>query len=87
MLNKKIYSFLSVLFLILMLAPLASDKYFDFILGIHIFSPIIFGVLGVFFGLIGVKGLVKIYIVAANLFVLGFFVLVTFMGIYGFQQP
>ena len=88
MLNKKIYSFLSVLFLVLMISPLvAGDEYFSFILDISIFFPIIGGVLGVFFGMIGVKGLVRVCIVAGNLYVLAFYILVTFMGIYGFREP
>jgi len=87
-LNKKIYSYLSVLFLILMLSPLvAGDEYFLLILDISIFLPIIWGVLGVFFGMLGVKGLIRVYIVVANLFVLVFYILITFIGIYGFQQP
>lgn len=87
-LNKKIYSYLSVLFLILMISPLvAGDEYFVLILDISIFLPIILGVLGVFFGMLGVKGLIRVYIVVANLFVLVFYILITFIGIYGFQQP
>lgn len=71
-----------------MLSPLVvGDEYFTLIWGISIFLPIISGVLGVFFGMIGVKGLVRVYIVAANIFVLIFYILVTLMGIYGFQQP
>ncbi|MGA3674098.1 hypothetical protein [Lysinibacillus agricola] len=86
--NKKIYSYLSVLFLILMISPLvAGDEYFELILDISIFLPIIWGVLGVFFGMLGVKGLIRVYIVVANLFVLIFYILITFIGIYGFQQP
>ncbi|MFJ8516558.1 hypothetical protein [Lysinibacillus xylanilyticus] len=86
--NKKIYSYLSVLFLILMISPLvAGDEYFLLILDISIFLPIIWGVLGVFFGTLGVKGLIRVYIVVANLFVLLFYILMTFIGIYGFQQP
>ena len=95
MLNKKIYSALAVFFLILMISPLAAmsflgargDKYLEFILGISIFLPLIWGVLGVFFGMIGVKGLVRVCIVVANLYVLGYYVLITIMGIYGFQEP
>ena len=95
MLNKKIYSSLAVFFLILMISPLAAmsflgakgDAYFNFILDISIFLPLIWGVLGVFFGMIGVKGLVRVCIVVANLYVLGYYVLVTIMGLYGFKQP
>ena len=93
--NKKIYSCISVFFLILMISPLAAmsflgargDPYFRFILNISILLPLILGVLGVFFGMIGVKGLVRVSIVAANLYVLGYYVLVTIMGLYGFKQP
>ena len=95
MLNKKIYSALAVFFLILTISPLAAisllgakgDVYFNFILNISIFLPLIWGTLGVFFGMIGVKGLVRVYIVVANLFVLSYYILITFIGIYGFQQP
>lgn len=95
MLSKKVYSSLAVFFLILMISPLAAmsflgargDKYFEFILDISIFLPLIWGVLGVFFGMIGVKGLVRVCIVVANLYVLGYYVLITIMGIYGFQEP
>ncbi len=87
-LNKKIYSFLSVLCLIVMVSPfVAGDEYFDFIFGISIYLPIILGVLGVFFGIIGVKGLLRICMVVANLYVLVFYALAIFAGIYGFQQP
>lgn len=93
--NKKIYSCISVFFLILMISPLAAmsflgargDRYFEFILDISIFLPLIWGVLGVFFGVIGVKGLVRVDIVVANLYVLGYYVLITIMGSYGFKQP
>ena len=95
MLNKKIYSSLAVFFLILMISPLATmsllgakgDAYFNFILDISIFLPLIWGILGVFFGMIGVKGLVRVSIVVANLYMLGYYVLVTIMGLYGFKQP
>ena len=95
MLSKKVYSSLAVFFLILMISPLAAmsllgakgDAYFNFILDISIFLPLIWGILGVFFGMIGVKGLVRVCIVVANLYVLGYYVLVTIMGLYGFRQP
>lgn len=78
-----------------MISPLAAmsflgtrgDRYFEFVLDISIFLPLIWGVLGVFFGMIGVKGLVRVSIVVANLYVLGYYVLVTIMGLYGFKQP
>ena len=53
---------------------------------IVILLPLIWGVLGVFFGMIGVKGLVRVCIVGANLYVLGYYVLITIIGIYGFKQ-
>lgn len=93
--NKKVYSCISVFFLLLMISPLAAmsflgtrgDRYFEFVLDISIFLPLIWGVLGVFFGMIGVKGLVRVSIVVANLYVLGYYVLVTIMGSYGFKKP
>ena len=78
-----------------MISPLAAmsflgtrgDRYFEFVLDISIFLPLIWSVLGVFFGVIGVKGLVRVGIVVANLYVLGYYVLITIMGSYGFKQP
>lgn len=88
MMNKKIYSFLSVFFLVLMLPPLVvGGAYLSFFLDISIFLPIILSGFGVFFGVIGVKNPLRIYIIAANLFVLVFYSLVSLIGIYGFQQP
>jgi len=63
-----------------MISPLAAmsflgargDRYFEFIFNISIFLPLIWGVLGVFFGMMGVKGLVTVSIVLANLYMLGY---------------
>lgn len=87
-LNKKVYSFLSLLILILMVSPFVlGDRYFEFIFGINILFPIILGICGVILGMIGVRGLARISLVIANFYVLGFYIIVIFLGVYGFQQP
>ncbi|ALC85144.1 hypothetical protein AM499_04430 [Bacillus sp. FJAT-22090] len=93
--KKKIYSFLSALFLILMVSPLIaisflgqrSDAYLEFIWNISFYLPIIWGFLGLLFGVIGVKGNVRISLVFANIIILCFWTFITFAGLYGFKQP
>ena len=90
---KKIFSILSALCFALMILPLIlpfSMNGFDLlevILNINIFLPIILGVAGIVLGLIGMKGQLRLYLVLFNAFGLGFYLLTTFMGLFGFKEP
>lgn len=53
----KCFSFLSVTFFILTISPLLSEETFDFFLKISLFLPFVLGMLGIIFGLAGIKEL------------------------------
>lgn len=57
------------------------------ILNVHVFLPLILGVTGIIFGVIGVKGQVRLYLVFLNVFVLGFYIFATLIGLFGFKEP
>ena len=90
---KKIFSILSALCFVIMILPLIlpdSTRGFsplDVIFNIHLFFPVFLGMVGIVLGVIGLKGQVRLYLVLFNLFVLGFYILATLMGLYGFNEP
>ncbi|RLQ92812.1 hypothetical protein [Planomicrobium sp. Y74] len=89
---KKVFSVLSAFCFILLILPLVlpySPDGFDLleaILNITVFLPVILGVAGIVLALIGMKGQVKLYLVLFNAFGLGFYLLATFMGLFGFKE-
>lgn len=90
---KKSFSLLSAVFLLLTVFPVIppfdkwGDKLFVFILEISIYLPFIFGVIGILFALVGVKGNIKITLVIANILGLFLFLIIFLMGTIGFQEP
>lgn len=90
---KKVFSILSALCFVFIILPLIlpdSPKGFDMmaaILNVHVFLTLILGVAGIIFGVIGVKGQVRLYLVFLNVFVLGFYIFATFIGLIGFKEP
>ena len=92
MLNK-IFSILSALCFVIMILPLILPEStmgfnsLDAIFNVNLFFPIFLGVAGIVLGLIGLKGQVRLYLVFFNTFVLGFYVLATLIGLYGFKEP
>ncbi len=88
-----LYSILSAIFFALMILPLAlpySSSGFNLLeafLIISIYLPIIFGLTGLILAIIGVKGQVRLYLVLFNVFGLVFYIVVTFVGIFGFKEP
>jgi hypothetical protein len=56
------------------------------VLNFSIFLPLIFGVLGLIFVLIGVNGKVKISLVLVNVLGVSLSLFLVFLAMYGFQQ-
>ncbi|MYL53909.1 hypothetical protein GLW08_11230 [Pontibacillus yanchengensis] len=89
---KKYYSFLSGAFFIFAVFPLIAgltkwgNELYIAVINISIFLPLILGILGLIFALIGIKGKVKVSLVIMN--VLGVFlsIFLVYIGMYGFQQ-
>lgn len=85
--NSKILSLLSVVLLILTISPLWSDKLFLAILELSLFWPFVFGLAGILFAWIGIKGEVRVILLFTNILAIGFYFVVYVMGTFGFQQP
>ena len=90
---KKIYSILSAICFALMILPFAlpsSPGGFDllvFILEINFYLSLIFGVVGIILGLLGVKGNTRLYLVSFNVCGLGIYIFLTFVAFFGFKEP
>lgn len=90
---KQIYSLISAICFALMILPLAlpsSPGSFDllvFILDLNFYLPLIFGVVGIVLGLLGIKGNVRLYLVLFNVCGLGIYIFITFVALFGFKEP
>lgn len=90
--TKKYYSIFSGMFFIMAIFPLIAgltkwgNEIYVAVLNSSIFSPLIFGVLGLIFALIGMKGKVKISLVLVNVLGVSLSLFLLFVAIYGFQQ-
>ncbi len=58
-----------------------------FIMDINFYLPLVFGVVGIILGLLGVKGNVRLYLVSFNACGLGIYVILTFVAFFGFKEP
>ncbi|WLD92482.1 hypothetical protein [Alkalihalobacillus sp. AL-G] len=91
--SKKSFSYLSALFFVLSVFPLLAgltrwgNGLYVYVLNINIYSPVIFGGIGLLFALFGMKGKVKIGLVLLNILALCLSLFLLFVAIYGFQEP
>ncbi|WP_408009595.1 hypothetical protein ACJROX_04650 [Pseudalkalibacillus sp. A8] len=91
--SKKTFSVLSGVFFILAVFPLIAgltrwgNKIYVAVLSISIFSPLIFSLLGLTFGLVGNKGKAKLVLVMLNILGVGLSLFLIFVATSGFQQP
>ncbi|WKA56645.1 hypothetical protein [Planococcus shixiaomingii] len=91
--RKKLFSFLSAAFFLLMIVPLAlpySAEGFDlfvFFLSLNFYLPLVFGVFGIISGLLGMEGSLKFYLVLLNALSFVFYLFVIIMAIFGFREP
>ena len=91
--TKKYFTILSGIFFILTILPFSfatttwGDKLFTLVINISLYLPLFFGGLGLIFGLLGEKGLLKQSLVFLNILGICIWGVLLFVGIYGFQQP
>ncbi|KOO47453.1 hypothetical protein [Priestia koreensis] len=90
---KKYYSILSGVFFIMATFPLLAGltKFGNFLyvdlLKVSIFFPLVLGVIGLIFSLMGIKGKVKISLVLMNTLGIVLSLFLVFIAINGFQNP
>jgi hypothetical protein len=88
---KRYYSILSGAFFVMAVFPLAAgltewgNGLYVTVLNVSIFLPLIFGVLGLLFALIGLRGKVKVSLVTANVLGISISAFLVFIAMYGFQ--
>jgi hypothetical protein len=91
--TKKNYSILSVVFFIMAIFPLIAgltkwgNPIYVAVLNISVFLPLIFGVLGLIFAFIGIKGSVKVSLVLVNVLSVSLSSFLVFVAFFGFKQP
>jgi hypothetical protein len=91
--TKKYFSILSGVFFIMAVFPIVAgltnwgNELYVAVLNVSIFLPLILGVLGFIFALIGIKGNVKGSLVLLNIVGVSLSAFLVFIAIYGFQQP
>jgi hypothetical protein len=90
---KRYYSILSGVFFVMAVFPLAAgltewgNGLYVSVLNISIFLPLISGVLGLLFALIGLRGKVKLSLVTVNVLGVSLSGFLVFIAMYGFQGP
>ncbi|MGF2617482.1 hypothetical protein FZC84_15320 [Rossellomorea vietnamensis] len=90
--KKKSYSVLSVVFFIMAVFPLIAglttwgNDLYAAVLNISIFLPLIFGLAGLTFALLGMRGKVKISLILVNVLSVALSLFLVFVAMYGFQQ-
>ncbi|WKA52784.1 hypothetical protein QWY22_09600 [Planococcus liqunii] len=90
---KKVYSIGSGFCFLLMILPLAlpyssgGADWFDLLLSVNFYFPMMLGAAGIVLGRLGVKGNVRFYLVLLNSLIFAFYIFVTLVAIYGFQEP
>jgi hypothetical protein len=90
--TKKYYLIISGVFFIMAIFPLLAgltkwgNVIYVAVLNVSIFLPLIFGVLGLIFALIGISGKVKISLVLVNVLGVSLSIFLVFLAMYGFQQ-
>ncbi|NMH68301.1 hypothetical protein HF072_05860 [Bacillus sp. RO3] len=89
---KKYYSIISGVFFIMASFPLIAgltkwgNELYVAVLNISVFLPLIFGVLGLIFALIGINGKVKMSLVLINIIGVSLSLFLVYVAMYGFQQ-
>ena len=84
--QRNVFSFLSAIFFIFTYLPY-SRKFGDFFFDISPNTPAIFGVLGLVFAILGIKGKVRMTLILLNSLSLFVFIFVLLIAVYGFQEP
>ncbi|MBX0315998.1 hypothetical protein [Planococcus glaciei] len=90
---EKVYSIGSGFCLLLMILPLALPyspggvDLFDLLLSVNFYFPMMLGAAGIVLGWLGVKGNVRFYLVLLNSLMFTFYILVTWVAVFGFQEP
>ncbi|UNL86894.1 hypothetical protein [Priestia koreensis] len=90
---KKYYSILSGVFFIMTTLPLLAGltKFGNFLyvdlLKVSIFFPLVLGVIGLIFSLMGIKGKVQISLILMNALGIVLSLFLVFIAINGFQNP
>lgn len=62
-------------------------KIFDLIIGPTLYLPFGLGIIGIIFGIFGVKGYVRLTLVCLNIFGLIGYLVIFIMATIGFQEP
>jgi hypothetical protein len=57
------------------------------VLDISIFTPLVFGLLGLIFAFIGIKGKIKVSLVLVNVLGISLSLFLAFIAFWGFKQP
>lgn len=83
---EKVYSQLSLVFAALTILPVLSES-FSTILNFSLFLPFVFGVFGIVFGWLGIKGDLRISLIGLNILFLISYFIVFLMATVGFQEP
>ncbi|KLV14753.1 hypothetical protein ABW02_25890 [Niallia circulans] len=90
---KKLFAVLSVscfLFTLIMLMHLSQGweiGFFDYLFGISLFTPILINVFGVISAFFSAKGTTRKTLVLINSLMINCFGILSFVAIYGFQEP
>ncbi|TYR77056.1 hypothetical protein FZC79_05000 [Rossellomorea vietnamensis] len=90
--KKQYYSVLSIVFFLLAVFPLIAgltkwgNDLYAAVLNVSIFLPLIFGLAGLTFALLGKRGKVKISLVLVNVLSVALSLFLVFVAMYGFQQ-
>ena len=90
---KKIFTVLSAIcflltfFMLMYLTQGWEIGFFDYLFGISLFTPIFINVLGVISAVFSVKGTTRKILVLINSLMIICFAVLSFIAIYGFQEP
>ncbi|KHF39932.1 hypothetical protein [Halalkalibacter okhensis] len=90
---KRLFSLLSIIFFILSVVPLMAglaqwgNRILAYILNISIYLPFVLGLVGLIFGLFGLKGKIRKSLIILNIIALSASLFLIFVAMYGFQQP
>ena len=89
---KKYYSILSGVFFIMAVFPLIAgltewgNELYVAVLNVSILVPLILGVVGLIFALIGIRGKVKVSLILVNVLGVSLSIFLVFIAMFGFQQ-
>ncbi|WP_058949884.1 hypothetical protein [Oceanobacillus picturae] len=80
---KKCFSFLSLIFFLLIISVFWSDK----VINISLILPFLLGISGIILGWFGIKSDLRISLIGLNILALVFYLIVFLMATVGFQEP